>query len=895
MNPLPPKQYQADLLASVERYFRAIHEDLEKDAEMAFLRVTKELWGQRCSYKPIAGFEKGMPYFCLRVPTGGGKTLIGGRCVPLVNRYLLQTEHSIILWLVPSNAIREQTWKAFCNRAHPYHAALAEAGALTVLNLEEAKALTRATLDTSTVVIVATKQAFSQQEMDKLKVYESSGALQHHFGDITPEQRTNLLTGPENTAPYSFANVLRLRRPFVVVDEAHNARTELSFETLARFRPSGILELTATPDLEKTPSNVLHSVSAAELKAEAMIKLPILLETEPDWQKALAYAIDKRNQLQTLADREHLGGAPYLRPLVLIQSQPRRQNVETLHAEALKAELIRNHNIPAEEIAIATGEQRDLEDVNVFAPDCRIKYIITQQALAEGWDCSFAYVLASVAELRSEMRVEQLLGRILRQPGAVWRKAPELNRSYAFVASRDFGATANALRDRLVEGAGFDKKDAAEFVAAGNATQAQFDLAGSRRVELRPVVVQLTEKPDLTKLDAGLRGKVKWDSKNKTLTISKPIAPEEDAAIAQTVVWQESQKALTEAALKSRTEAVEVFKTPSERSVAFRVPQLAVRVHGELQLFDDPEALDYPWDLPVYASQPSPDEIQQFKSADRMAETGAIDVDKEKGKVRVTFLPELERDLALSYTPEHWTEAKLGAWLCRNVRETYITQQSMMVFVSAFLSALLKAPGLDLARANRQKFLLRAILEAKIRDLRSEAAGIAYQQFLFSDGVKDRATVGNGFDFIFHPDGYAPSRDYARARELMKHYYPRVGDFDGVEGGEEEQCAYWLDRAAQRGEIEFWVRNLVRKPTCSFFLPTATDRFYPDFVCQLPGGKILVVEYKGADRWTDAEPSRKIGELWEELSGGKCLFVMVKDKRWDWIEAKLRASRSGVG
>jgi len=193
---------------------------------------------------------------------------------------------------------------------------------LTVLDLEEVRGLTRATLDTSTVVIVATRQAFSQQEMDKLKVYETSGALQHHFTDISPVQRANLLPGPENTVPYSFANVLRLRRPFVVVDEAHNARTELSFETLARFRPSGILELTATPDLKQTPSNVLHSVSAAELKAEAMIKLPIVLETEPDWQKVLAYAIDKRNQLQTLADREHIAGAPYLRPLVLIQARP---------------------------------------------------------------------------------------------------------------------------------------------------------------------------------------------------------------------------------------------------------------------------------------------------------------------------------------------------------------------------------------------------------------------------------------------------------------------------------------------------------------------------------------------------------------------------------------------
>lgn len=883
MTTLEPKEYQKLLLASVEEYFRACR--FAGDAEKAFYHTMLKLWGKPGNYRPIAGFDDGMPYFCLRVPTGGGKTFVGARCVPLVNRYLLQTERSIILWLVPSNAIREQTLKAFRNREHPYYAALAEVGALTVFDLDEAKALTRATLDTSTVVIVATRQAFSQQEMDKLKVYESSGVLQHHFADISPEQRANLLLGPENTVPYSFANVLRLRRPFVVVDEAHNARTDLSFETLARFRPSGILELTATPDMKLTPSNILHSVSAAELKAEAMIKLPILLETEPDWQKVLAYAIDKRNQLQTLADREHIAGAPYMRPLVLIQAQPHRQKLETLHAEALRDELTKNHNIPAEEIAIATGEQRDLEDIDLFSKDCRIKYIITQQALAEGWDCSFAYVLASVAELRSETRVEQLLGRILRQPDAKWRNSIELNRSYAYVASRDFGATANALRDRLVEGAGFEKADAWQFVAAGNEAQAALGLTSSRRVEMKPVVVPLTEKPDLSKLDTAVRNKLQWDEKSQTLTFTKPIAPEEEPAIVKTVVWEKSQRALYEAARKSRTEAVEIFKTPSERGVLFLVPQLAVRVNGELQLFDDPEVLDYPWDLPPYASQPSLDEIQLFKAADRVAEAGVIDMDSAKGKMVVTFMPDLARDLALSYTPEHWTEAKLAAWLCRNVREAYVTQASMMVFVSAFLSALLKVESVDLARANRQKFLLRSILETKMRDLRLQAVEKAYQQFLFTDGVKDRATVGGDFGFTFHPDGYAPSRDYLRAGEFTKHYYPRCGDFDT---GEEEACAWELERLAQRGEIEFWVRNLVRKPTCSFFLPSLPDRFYPDFVCQLPGGKFLVVEYKGADRWNDAEPDRKIGELWAELSNGKCLFVMVKDKRWDWIEAKLR-------
>ena len=287
------------------------------------------------------------------MPTGGGRTWPAAKGVALVNTHLLRCEHSVCLWLVPSKPIREQTLRALKDRRHPYHAALREAGPLTVLDLDEAKGLTRATLDTSTVIIVATRQAFQVEDEECRKVYQSSGALMHHFEHLAPAQRAEPLTDrvgedpdAEPTTPCSLANVLRLRRPFVIVDEAHNSRTELAFDMLARLRPSGVMELTATPDLERTPSNVLHSVSAVELKAEEIIKLPVVLETEPNWQQCLADAIGRREALGALADEERRAGADYLRPLVLIQAEPRRAGVETLDVERVRAELITNHRIP---------------------------------------------------------------------------------------------------------------------------------------------------------------------------------------------------------------------------------------------------------------------------------------------------------------------------------------------------------------------------------------------------------------------------------------------------------------------------------------------------------------------------------------------------------------------
>ena len=899
MTAFAAKTYQQQVLESVEAYFKACHE--LPSASIAFTATTERLWGRGNPYNPLAGFPADMPYFCLRVPTGGGKTWLAAKSVALVNTHLLRSEHCVVLWLVPSKPIREQTIKALKDRNHPYHIALREAGPITVMDLEEAKSVTRATLDTSTTVIVATRQAFQVEEEECRKVYQSSGALMHHFDNLSPDQRDALLCdgeGGERTVPYSLANVLRLRRPFVVVDEAHNSRTELAFDMLARFRPSGVMELTATPDMERTPSNVLHSVSAAELKAEEMIKLPVVLETEPNWQQCLADAIGRREALQQLADEERRGGAAYLRPLVLIQSEPRRAGVETLDFERVRNELITNHGIPPDEIVVATGEEKGLEQIDVdfrlgiADPACPVKFVITQKALAEGWDCPFAYILVSMASLSSATAVEQLLGRVLRQPGASHRQAKALNQSYAFVVSRNFAETAGALRDRLVAGAGFERREVTAFVTAARAEQSRLDLEGyGGRVVVKPVVVPLSEKPNLKAVPKAVRDKVSWDGKLNTLTITTPLTEDEAEVLKTSVSSESAAQAIVEAAEVSRTTAIEFFQTPAELGERFRVPQLALRVQGELHLFDDPEVLEYPWELSPYDAAPTVDDLSVLGAGLKVSEGGEIDVDGS-GHVVSRFLPELQRDLGLVYQPEHWDALRLATWLCRNLPEPSLTHASKQAFVAAWLADLLSRDGFSLARANLQKFLLRNLLEARIRALRKQAVGKAFQQTLFGEAAASRVVVSDQYVFEFHTQAYAPSRDYDGrfgVFDFRKHFYGRIGDFDSKE---EFECACHLDMLAQQGRIQFWVRNLVRREGCAFFLQKADGRFYPDFLCQLPGvdgqpGPVLAVEYKGADRWNAAEDDRLIGGLWANLSGGRCQFVMVRDKRWDWIEGLL--------
>ena len=256
--------------------------------------------------------------------------------------------------------------------------------------------------------------------------------------------------------------------------------------------------------------------------------------------------------------------------------------------------------------------------------------------------------------------------------------------------------------------------------------------------------------------------------------------------------------------------------------------------------------------------------------------------------MQVGFMAELQRDLGLAYRPEHWTEAGLAAWICRNLPDPYTTHASKNAFVSAWLGNLLQHDGHDLGRANRQKFLIRQLIEAQIKGLRKTAVRQAYQQTLVGDDRADRIRVDGSYTLEFHPDSYAPDRDYDGRfgeADFEHHYYPRIGDFDSKE---EYLCACELEKWAARGRIEFWVSNLVRQPCGSFFLQTAEGRFYPDFVCRLPDKTILVVEYKGADRYAAARMDRDMGGLWAELSDGKCRFVMTTDRKWGGIEEMLK-------
>jgi type III restriction enzyme len=863
------KDYQQRSLDTLSTYFK---ETCKQGAKRAFIYMTER------PYRSVPCLGD-MPYICLRVPTGGGKTLMASYALSIATRDYRQAERAVCLWLVPSNTIRDQTLSALKDRQHPYRQALDAhfAGNVRIMDLQEALYVQPGTIAGETVVIVSTLAALRVEDTDGRKIYETAGALMSHFSNLNPALRGQLETEGDGQIAYSLANVLRMHRPIVIMDEAHNARTRLSFDTLTRFTPSCVIEFTATPVTLHKPevgsfaSNVLCHVSASELKEAEMIKLPIKLQTRPDWKEVIADALEEQRNLEKIAGEEEKSTGEYIRPIVLLQAQPQSKDRQTLNTEVIKQTLMEDFRIPENQIAIATGDTREIDNVDLFDSNCPIRYIITVQALKEGWDCSFAYILCSVAEQHSARSVEQLLGRVLRMPRASKKNRPELNCAYAF-ASGSFGDTASSLKDGLVEN-GFERLEAEDLVSGQESSGSLFDDGISLFSQASEV---LSAAPDLGNLPQSIASRVTFDPAHSVLTVQGTLSKQEMEQLRESVS-DDHDKAAVER-IYHRSQGRTILPTAPKRE-AFSVPALAVYVDGELDFFDDSYFLDTDWNL----SECNPAiSVSEFSADLAIGETGEIDI-SQSGQVETRFVDQLHDQLSLLSMEPGWTVPSLANWLDRQIRHPDITQAESSLFIYNMIESLINSRGLSLERLARLKFRLRNVIEAKINSCRDEFRHTCYQQTLFGPHHR-KFEVSDVCSFTFGEGSYSPNWYYDGGWHFNKHYFKLIGELKS--DGEEFDCARFIDSLP---EVKYWVRNLERRPQSAFWLQTSTDRFYPDFVAQLTDGRILAVEYKGEHLWSndDSKEKRAVGELWADRSGGKCLFVMPKGKDFSAIKTNM--------
>jgi type III restriction enzyme len=868
---LHPKDYQQRALHWLQRYFENCHR--LNSAGTAFYETTCEIYGgYGLSYRPVRELP-GLPYVCLRIPTGGGKTLVASYAVAIANKHLLHAERSLVVWLTPSDAIREQTLAALRDRHHPYRQALdTSLGNVTVLDIAEALSLQRSVLDTDTVIIVATMQAFRREGTEDLQVYRMSGSLMSHFSGLADEMLKEVERLEDGSPVHSLVNVFRIRKPLVIVDEAHNARTALSFATLARFRPSCILELTATPntqgDEENPPSNVLYSVSAAELKSEEMIKLPIRLKTRLNWKELLGEAIRARNGLEKSAQTNQVETGEYIRPIMLLQAQPRSKERETITVDEVERCLLEEFRTPREQVVRATGEDRGLDGVDVLSKDCPIRYIITVQALKEGWDCPFAYVLCTVAEQSSKTAVEQILGRIMRLPKASKKTRQELNIAYAFAASRSFDEAARTLQDGLVQN-GFERQEAKDLVAPFS--EPQMELFGFDRSVAPSPVAKVFEAPHKP-IPPSLSDKIVYDSDAREIEIKDYLSLEEEEQLKGCFSTEESKEEIKKLCIYVREKREDEYKalSPAEKGVSFSIPVLSIHQGKLFEPFEKTHIDNVGWTL-------SPDDAMlsetEFSLATDIPQIGEVDI-RKNGKLEARFLPELEKQMVLFMRHSGWNVAQLVHWLDRSFAHPDLTAEEMGIFLTRLVTYLIDIRGFSLDQLVDHRYKLSQAIQRKTSELRVREQRNVFESFLLP-GCSTPLSVTTEVQFRFQPDVYPYNTRYDGRHRFKKHYYPVVGELRAE--GEEFECATFIDNLL---EVKYWVRNLPGpgRENSSFWLQTSTDKFYPDFVCELIDGRQLVVEYKNARDWSneDSTEKRNLGELWEERSGGRCLFVMPK-------------------
>jgi len=844
-----------------EEEFRKIHEPPFKSRNQPYLRK----WGD------IDELE-GVPYVCIRIPTGGGKTLLASYAAGYAAK-LSGLDTTIVLWLVPSNVIERQTIEALKKRGHPYREALDKAfgGRVAVFGADEIYQIRVKDLEEKTCIVVLTIQTLriDEEKSDKRNIYRSFEDFAPHFS-LLPCDLPGLMRDFDGNTLYSFVNMLYCLRPVVIIDEAHKAVSKLSGEMMARIHPSCVIEFTATP----VESNILWSVHPSDLKREEMVKLPFILTEYPDWQSAVSGAVMERKRLEEIAKKD----VEYIRPIALFQAQDK---VKEASVDVLKKHLEEHENIPPEQIAIATGSQRELDGLDLFDPGCQVRYILTVQALKEGWDCSLAYVFCSVANVKSAIDVEQFLGRVMRMPYAKSRTLPELNKAYAHVVSPSFQEAAEAMAGHLTN-MGFNREDAPQYIKPARILPEEHFLPF-------PVTIVLGKDAAIGILESTLteeeKGKVRISPKANggfTLEVDGGISPRLHEKLISAA--PEDEREDVEKTLSFRTASSGGRSAaPSERGVVFAMPKLcyAYEQRDFLMPLDNSDGLfaSEAWNL-----EPSEGLFENGEfSYDPRTRTFEFDVNSEN-MLQFKAL-ENRATLWLSGFSQDWNETRLCEWLCETLKENDLEFSALGSFVLKGVDSLLRQ-GLSLAELLPAKRALAYAFKSKIARSREKAIRREYQRALFEN--EEHVHTCFEYSLTFDHESYPVHRErYEGAYGFQRHFHPVVVDLQAK--GKEYECAKIIDR---NPDVAFWLRNPSKWDGSFRLLLSSGQHFYPDFIGRLRDSRVFAIEYKGKflESADDAKEKDLIGRLWARRSNGRAIFLMATsgDERGRTTERQIQ-------
>ena len=864
------KGYQKAVIADLTHYLELMNETQN------YMTAFEQFWREK-SAPALGRYQNvipGVPNLCFKVPTGGGKTFIACNAVRPIFDALPATKTKAVVWLVPSDAILTQTAKALKDTSHPYRQKIdvdfgGRVEVYTKQELLNGQNFNPTAVTEQLSIMVLSYDSFRTSRKDGRKAFQENSNLAE-FPKVLGKPDSPI-EGADETALFQIINQLN---PLVIVDESHHARSDLSREMLANFNPCFVLDLTATP---RKDSNIISYVDAVQLKTEHMVKLPVIVYNRDSQAEVILDAIELRNKLEELAAAEYAVSKKYIRPIVLFQAEPKGKEEATTF-EKIREKLIA-YDIPAEQIAIRTADVNELKSTELMSEDCPIRYIITVNALSEGWDCPFAYILASIANKTSQVQVEQILGRILRLPHTTQHGQPSLNMSYVLTSSNDFNETVKGIIQGLND-AGFSDKD--YRVSEPPAPKV-------------PDPVQITIDKGCPKMETPLESPeedvsgVDWKLVNeeyqrrREAEKSPETAPKADSMLSEA----ESAGQAYNAAIQQSGNDPYLQKTPWE--VREQMPTFDVKP----EFREDIERLVIPQ---FFAAIPDTlftdgshvllDEAQlsegfTLKNKDcdidfAAADDGIVKVDienKENGLPRVFKMSSPEQQYFKEYFNSLPPESRV-----RQCKEMMLRQLNKLNGVDTAelkayierivgnmskdqLAAMEKAP---LGYAKKIKDKVQALLEQHCREN-------------FSDWLSTERIVC--LPYYRLPDTIHPATHtdiYAKSL-----YQAEDGDMNKLE-------QKLIMELTALPNVRWWHRNISRQGFCI----NGYINHYPDILIMTEKGKVILAETKGEHlKNDDSREKIDLGAMWSGHAGNQYRYFMVFEKDADLPKGAVSMSK----
>jgi type III restriction enzyme len=808
---------------------------------------------------PYQDTIKGAPHVCFKVPTGGGKTFMACAAVKVILDALTIRSLCSVVWLVPSNAILEQTERALSNPDHPYRQRLDRdfGGRVTVYTksqLLQGQSFSPTSVREQLSICVLSFDSLRSAKKDGRKVYQENSQLAPFTKTFSSPE--TLLDDIDDTA---LIQVLNQLSPVVIVDESHNAQSPLSVEMLHNLNPSFVLDLTATP---RTNSNIISYVDARELKKENMVKLPVVVYNRYSKKEVIVDAIQLRGMIEQQAKTAQASTGKYIRPIVLFQAQPKgKEDASTF--QKLKDELIAC-GIKADEIAIKTAEINEIKNLDLQSPDCKIRYIITVNALKEGWDCPFAYILATLANKTSKVDVEQIVGRVLRQPGAKRYDQPLLNSCYVLTCSNDFFNTLESIVAGLNK-AGFSKKDVRQATE-----QPSTPVAPTPPLPIPLPIVSPTEQEQakeefLDDVDSAAIRKTLEQQASNPETTGAAVAVMAREAIEQSMVYEKESAAsdatgIVGSALGEKMNQFVMRQEYKAEAEALELPQFFIETkadHFHQEGFTPLTKESLSAGFPLH----NKDAVINFDlsggdvySVDLVESGDAVPKYKKMTKEESQYVKALIAGKAPEVQRRMWVDVLVGLLDKKSNALDVLSTPDLKAYVQRIVDGM---DGDTLANLENAAPTFARKIREKIESLLTD-----YRQTRFKQGLD----TGK---YLCRPSYKLPKviTPVEVGSSLDKSLYESEGSLNGFE-------REVISHVAAMKNVRWWHRIMERKDY-SFFINGFINH-YPDFLVLTLSGKLIVIETKGDDRDnSDSSLKLNLGRTWAAKSGTKYNYFMV--------------------